>query len=176
TTTITRTTYTLAGQPIAIEVEGDLDEQNNGLFYIHSDHLGSLSALTDEEGNLHSQTTFYPFGSYRNSTGHTVTDRGYTGHRHNDDLGLIYMNARYYLPGIGRFVSADTIVPNPADPQSFNRYSYTLNNPLRYTDPTGHCTGDPRGVGNTRQENDCWRLVATIDAQWDEWWEQSYGS
>jgi len=49
------------------------------------------------------------------------------------------MNARYYLPGIGRFVSADTIVPNPADPQSFNRYSYGLNNPLRYVDPTGHC-------------------------------------
>ena len=48
------------------------------------------------------------------------------------------MNARYYLPGIGRFVSADTIVPDREDPQSFNRYSYARNNPLKYTDPTGH--------------------------------------
>jgi RHS repeat-associated protein len=86
-----------------------------------------------------STTRYLPFGSYRNSTGHTVTDRGYTGHRHNDDLGLIYMNARYYLPGIGRFASPDTIVSDPADPQSFNRYSYSYNNPLKYSDPSGHC-------------------------------------
>jgi hypothetical protein len=47
------------------------------------------------------------------------------------------------VPGIGRFLSADTIVPNPASPQSFNRYAYTLNNPVRYTDPTGHVCYDP---------------------------------
>jgi RHS repeat-associated protein len=55
-----------------------------------------------------------------------------------DNTGLYYYNARYYDPGIGRFISADTIVPNPANPQSLNRYSYCLNNPLKYTDPTGH--------------------------------------
>ena len=49
------------------------------------------------------------------------------------------MNARYYVPGIGRFASADTIVPAPASPQSFNRYSYVGNNPLNGTDPDGHC-------------------------------------
>ena len=48
------------------------------------------------------------------------------------------MNARYYLPHLGRFASPDTLVPDPANPQAFNRYSYTLNNPLRYTDPDGH--------------------------------------
>jgi hypothetical protein len=48
------------------------------------------------------------------------------------------MNARYYSPYINRFISADTIVPDPADPQSFNRYSYTYNNPLKYIDPSGH--------------------------------------
>ncbi|HSW57842.1 MAG TPA: RHS repeat-associated core domain-containing protein, partial [Dehalococcoidales bacterium] len=47
-------------------------------------------------------------------------------------------NARYYDPQIGRFISADTIVQSPANPQSFNRYSYCLNNPLKYTDPSGH--------------------------------------
>ena len=55
-----------------------------------------------------------------------------------NNLGLIYMNARYYLPEIGRFVSADTIVPEPQNPQSYNRYSYVLNNPVSFTDPTGH--------------------------------------
>jgi RHS repeat-associated protein len=69
---------------------------------------------------------------------------GYTGHRHNnlgsapDDIGLIYMNARWYLPGLARFISADTLVPNPTNPQSFNRYSYVRNSPLNLTDPTGH--------------------------------------
>lgn len=50
------------------------------------------------------------------------------------------MNARYYLSGMGRFLSADTIVPSPTNPQSFNRYSYVYNNPLKYIDPSGHCT------------------------------------
>jgi RHS repeat-associated protein len=63
----------------------------------------------------------------------------FTGHKHNNDIGLIYMNARYYLPYINRFLSADTIIPDPTNPQSFNRYSYVLNRPLNFTDPTGHC-------------------------------------
>ncbi|MDA0241961.1 MAG: lipid II-degrading bacteriocin [Chloroflexi bacterium] len=66
-------------------------------------------------------------------------DRGYTGRLHNDGVGLIYMNARYYVPSLGRFASADTLVPDPTNPQQFNRFSYTLNNPIRFTDPTGHC-------------------------------------
>ncbi|MGC9397236.1 MAG: RHS repeat-associated core domain-containing protein [Anaerolineae bacterium] len=53
-------------------------------------------------------------------------------------MGLYFYNARYYDPALGRFIQADTIVPSPANPQSLNRYAYTLNNPLRYTDPTGH--------------------------------------
>ncbi|NJN55699.1 MAG: hypothetical protein HC804_13685 [Anaerolineae bacterium] len=67
-----------------------------------------------------------------------VTDRGYTGHKENLDIGLIYMNARYYVPNTNRMLTPDTIVPNPANPQSFNRYSYVRNNPVNFTDPTGH--------------------------------------
>ena len=97
-----------------------------------------------------SLTRYDPFGNYRTWPGSnvnpTISDRGFTGHVHDntgdyptENVGLIYMNARYYLPEVGRFVSADTIVPDPANPQSYNRYSYSYNNPIKYTDPSGHC-------------------------------------
>jgi len=66
------------------------------------------------------------------------TDYQFTGQRWEDGLGLYDYNVRYYDPLIGRFISADTIVPSPGDPQSLNRYSYVQNNPLKYTDPSGH--------------------------------------
>jgi RHS repeat-associated protein len=71
------------------------------------------------------------------TSGTVPTDKKFTGQR-LDGTGLYYYGARYYDANIGRFISADTIVPNPANPQCFNRYSYCLNNPLKYTDPTGH--------------------------------------
>jgi len=51
-------------------------------------------------------------------------------------------NARYYDPELGRFIQADTTIPDLSNPQSYNRYSYCVNNPLRYTDPTGHAPSD----------------------------------
>jgi hypothetical protein len=54
-------------------------------------------------------------------------------------LGIYHYNARFYSPKIGRFLSPDTIIPGYANPQNLNRFSYVLNNPLKYTDPTGHC-------------------------------------
>jgi RHS repeat-associated protein len=66
-----------------------------------------------------------------------VFDRGYTGHEHLDEFGLINMNGRMYDPIVGRFLSPDPYVQAPDFSQSFNRYSYALNNPLKYTDPTG---------------------------------------
>ena len=65
-------------------------------------------------------------------------DRRYTGQRWEDGLGLYDYHARYYHPALGRFISADTLVPSPGDPQSLNRYAYVRNNPLKYTDPSGH--------------------------------------
>ena len=65
------------------------------------------------------------------------TRRGYTGHEHMDETGLIHMNGRVYDPLLGRFLSADRFVQAPRNTQSFNRYSYVVNNPLSYTDPSG---------------------------------------
>jgi len=71
-------------------------------------------------------------------TGTLTTDYGYTGQRNEAGLGLMDYGARYYDPALGRFVSADTVVPNPGNPQDLNRYAYVRNNPLNYIDPTGH--------------------------------------
>ncbi|MEM9774361.1 MAG: RHS repeat-associated core domain-containing protein [Chloroflexota bacterium] len=79
-------------------------------------------------------------GSCRRVTSCRVTTgRGFTGHRENRDIGLTYMNARYYVPYLNRMLTADTIVPDPSNPQSFNRYAYVYNNPVNLTDPSGHC-------------------------------------
>ncbi len=142
---IQRISLSFAGQPVAVQVSGDPDPANNGLFHIYADHLGSSGSLSDSSGvyipNSHAKYT--PFGDWRTEPTATAGDRYYTNHKHNnlgngaDDLGLIYMNARFYLPGVGRFASADTIVPDPANPQAYNRYSYVNNNPMGYVDPSG---------------------------------------
>lgn len=96
-----------------------------------------------------------PYGSNRGGTPFsTVTTKRFTGQYHENGLtqseGLSYYNARWYDAKLGRFLSADSIVPGSANPQAFNRYSYVLNNPLKYIDPTGHghmCTADPYDPG-----------------------------
>jgi RHS repeat-associated protein len=125
---------------------------SNTLYYLHSDHLGSTSLATTTSGAVVGNSTalYLPFGGFRTTPTAGLTDIGFTGHRHNNlpgsDLGLVYMNARFFVPSIGRFASADTIVPNPTNPQSYNRYSYVRNNPLGYRDPTGHYECQANGI------------------------------
>lgn len=68
------------------------------------------------------------------------TTRLYTGQRLGSALALYDYRARYYHPALGRFISADPVVPEPGNPQALNRYAYVYNNPLRYVDPTGYLT------------------------------------
>ena len=78
-----------------------------------------------------------------------LTDKLFTGQREITGLGIYHYGARFYSPKLGRFLSEDTIVPGYTNPQSLNRYSYVTNNPLRYTDPTGHKACDESdGLGN----------------------------
>ncbi len=144
---IQRSTYSIAGQAAALRVvEKDANNTvtSNELVYIHSDHLGSTSAMSDNMGVAvpNSTARYTPFGDWRTEPTADLTDRGYTGHKSNnigsDGIGLIYMNARYYVPNTNRWLSPDSIIPNPANPQSFNRYSYTRNNPVNLFDPDGH--------------------------------------
>jgi len=109
----------------------------SNLRYIHLDSLGSTSVVTDSSGAQYGYTRYYPYGSTRDSSGSLDTNKKFTGQR-LDGTGLYYYGARYYDPVIGRFISPDTVGPNPTNPQSLNKYSYCFNNPLVYTDPTGN--------------------------------------
>lgn len=106
-------------------------------YYYHTDHLGSSTVVTNEAGNLVQENYYYPYGEIRVRNGN-VTDYKFTGQEEDEETGLFYYGARYYDPATGRFVSADSIVPSPGNPQHLNRYSYALNNPLIYIDPSGH--------------------------------------
>ena len=142
------------------------------VYYLHGDHLGSTSLATDAGGAKVSRVLYYPYGTERYSEGTLPTDFGFTGQRRDGSTRLVFMHARYYHARLGRFISADSIVPEPGNPQSFNRYSYVLGNPLRYTDPTGYFESDVElarylGFGSAEDmyNSDLW-------ARWsqsDEW-------
>ncbi|MCL6511722.1 MAG: DUF6443 domain-containing protein [Anaerolineae bacterium] len=119
---------------------------SSGVFWLHGDHLGSTSLMTNNSGGAVAEARYTPYGSTRWSTGSWPTDRRFTGQREEAGVGLYDYNARMYSPLLGRFLSADPLVPRPDDPQSFNRYAYVLNNPLRYTDPSGHQADEVCGV------------------------------
>jgi RHS repeat-associated protein len=112
--------------------------KSSKVVYLHADHLGSTSLATDERGEVVSRQLYHPYGEIRWSEGTLPTDFTYTGQRAVPGSGLIFMHARYYHPALGRFVSADTIVPNPGNPQGLNRFAYVGNNPVLYRDPSGH--------------------------------------
>ena len=107
-------------------------------YYYHQDHLGSSSVITNSSGVKVEEIRYYPFGETFSDSSPSVTKHKYTSQELDIETGLYYYNARYYDPELGRFISADTIVPDPTTPQSLNRYSYVKNNPLKYTDPSGH--------------------------------------
>ena len=71
-----------------------------------------------------------------------LTTFGFTGQRNEPDLGISYYGARWYDPALSRFLSPDSIIPNPFDPQSYDRYAYTRNNPVNRIDPSGHADAD----------------------------------
>jgi RHS repeat-associated protein len=109
------------------------------VYYLHGDHLGSTSLTTDKDGGSVAQARYLPYGQERWISGTLTTDFTFTGQRSERGFGLSDYNARYYDPYLNRWISPDSIVPRPGDPQSLNRFSYVLNNPVRHQDPSGHC-------------------------------------
>jgi len=123
--------YYFGGQRVAMRNSG-------GVYWLHGDHLGSASLVTNASGGVVSQSRYTPYGSARHVSGTWPTDRRFTGQRLEGSVGLYDYNARMYSPVLARFISPDSIVPRPDDPQSFNRYAYARNSPLVRVDPTGH--------------------------------------
>src|SRR3989339_2114045 len=124
-------------QPLAAQAEG---------YYFHDDHLGGASVVTDEEGDVTAVYDYYPYGeTYREVVYDEDFDnsRKFTDQEEDSETGLYYCGARYYGVGVGRFHSQDPAVyderllENLANPQALNTYSYVLNNPVKYTDPSG---------------------------------------
>jgi RHS repeat-associated protein len=103
--------------------------------------LGSVLSLTDANGSVKFKATYDSFGKQTVSNSTFAFHRGYTGHEHLAEFKLINMNGRIYDPLLGRFLSPDPYVQMPEFSQNFNRYSYCLNNPLKYTDPSGEWFG-----------------------------------
>jgi RHS repeat-associated protein len=128
--------YYAGGKPNAMRVMPPNDATGT-LYYLHSDHLGSTSVTTNASGGVVARQWYYPYGSVRGSVGTLPTQRTFTG-QYSDATGLMYFNARYYSQTLGRFVSADSIVPGAGNPQAFNRYSYVFNSPLKYVDDSGN--------------------------------------
>jgi len=118
-------------------------ERNDGvLYFLLSDHLGSTATTTDASGTRVTELRYKPYGDMRYNPGSQITTYRFTGQRWDPGTGLYFYGARWYDPISGRFIQADSIVPQPGNPQALNRYSYVLGNPLRYTDPTGMFTED----------------------------------
>ena len=106
------------------------------IVYYHTDHLGSTRLLTDASGNPVTTVGYYPFGITEYFAGEKEKYL-FTG-QEMDATGLYYLKARFYDPDTGRFLTEDTWGGDYKDPQTLNKYIYCLNNPLKYTDPSGN--------------------------------------
>jgi len=113
--------------------------------YYHGNHLNSASVITDGYGNTKETIEYHPYGTYRLRTDLDASfpnvNYTFTDQEEDDEAGLYNYKARLYDPLLGRFISADSIVPEPGNLQAYNRYSYCLNNPVIYTDPSGQFFG-----------------------------------
>jgi len=140
----------------------DVNAGVGSLHYTYTDNLGSILAITDENGAIEARQNFDAWGRRRHAITYEYLDqntpdihnglpglnstgnlppwlyRGYTGHEMLDEFTLINMNARLYDPVVGMMLSCDNYVQDPSNAQNYNRYSYCYNNPLKYTDPTGN--------------------------------------
>ena len=98
--------------------------------------------ITDAGGNVLEQTRYMPYGGKRGEgAGIMASNYLFTDQELDAESGLYNYDARLYDPIVGRFASADSLIPSFLKSQSFNRYSYCVNNPLKYTDPSGHNYG-----------------------------------
>lgn len=144
TGTIEFVTY-IGGDGYSAPVVLKSDGVTQNYLYLHRDYQGSILAVTDNAGAIVEKRLFDAWGALlkvENAAGTdlgilTVLERGYTGHEHLQSVGIINMNGRLYDPKLHRFLQPDNFIQDPENTQNYNKYGYVLNNPLKYTDPSG---------------------------------------
>lgn len=144
----------VGGSPYESEIifVKDYKEVEGSYKFLHKDYLGSILAISDEEGNKLEQRHYDAWGVMTHlqiGDGDVITDdeiihqtsliidRGYTSHEHFFEVGIIHMNGRLYDPLLRRFLNADENIQDPHNTQNYNKYGYVYNNPLMYNDPSG---------------------------------------
>ena len=144
----------IGGNPYESEIifVKDFKEEKGSYKFLHKDYLGSILAISDEEGNKLEQRHYDAWGNLTHlqiGNGEVITDpeqiakaqllldRGYTSHEHLWEVGIIHMNGRLYDPLLRRFLNADENIQDLHNTQNYNKYGYVMNNPLMYSDPSG---------------------------------------
>lgn len=144
----------IGGNPYESEIifVKDFKEEKGSYKFLHKDYLGSILAISDEEGNKLEQRHYDAWGNLTHlqiGNGEVITDpeqiakaqllldRGYTSHEHLWEVGIIHMNGRLYDPLLRRFLNADENIQDSHNTQNYNKYGYVFNNPLMYNDPSG---------------------------------------
>ena len=165
------------GRVVAVHVSnGNADS----LYCVLTDHLGSWEKVMDWGGNTVQQTHFDPWGNRMSYTAWNTRQtqvtfpfsRGFTGHEHYDRFHIVNANARLYDPVLGRFFSPDPFVQVPDFTQSYNRYSYCMNNPVMYSDPDGEIFGTIFGLASDLINN---VFVRTFKGEKWDWTQTKYG-
>jgi RHS repeat-associated protein len=133
-----------------------LAQSTGTVTYVYTDPQGTPLAEADANGNITATFEYTPYGTYAPqgtaAPGPDPTGPGYTGHVNDPETNLVYMQARYYDPAIGRFLSVDPVKSAETNLTTFNRYDYADDNPIINTDPTGGCVGSRNGNG---QDSPC---------------------
>jgi RHS repeat-associated protein len=110
----------------------------SGNQYLHADHLGSTRLVTNAAGAEVKRYEYAPWGPVIGESGTQPETHRFTGQEADDETGLMYYQARYYDPALGRFLQADGFVPDANAPQALDLYAYANNSPVNYVDPSGH--------------------------------------
>jgi RHS repeat-associated protein len=130
TTTTIKKYYYAGGVGVAMNDNGQVR-------YFVTDHLGSTTKMINTDGTEYSDMEYLSWGSDNITPSDIGTSFKYTGQR-EAEAGLYFYNARWYDPELGRFIQADSLIPQPGNPLAWDRYAYGFNNPVNSIDPTGH--------------------------------------
>lgn len=136
-----------------------LAQSTGTVTYVYTDPQGTPLAEADAGGNITAAFDYTPYGTA--ALGTPPSGPGYTGHVNDAETNLVYMQARYYDPATGHFLSADPVHPSPGNSFNFNRYAYVDNNPIIGVDPTGMEDACPAVCMFMRRVSDSFSRIAS---------------